>query len=193
MWKIPRDLLLLFSCVSLVSCASERKVTYSKAEARNLDKFKSDVEFATNKEGQAVWKNEKRSQFDSQAGFGGTKDFKSKSYAKHDFTKKKWGQESQFAKQAYQGNKDGSRYQRSPYFASKQTAEQGQLARGREKKYASSSYREAEKLADTGRDFAKPEDVETNVRRRVYKAPSIQNSDGYNGLSVDEANSLLGR
>lgn len=193
MSMILPSLWLSLCCALLVSCASEQKVSYGKTKLDGLRKFESDVEFATNEDGGAVWKNGKRSQFESQSGFNASTQYKGKSYVKNDFNKESWSQNKSFRQQSYQGNTDGSKYQRSPYFANKSTAEQGQLARSGGKKYVSSNYAAADKQVGRGRQLARPLDAETNVRRRVYVAPPIQVSEGYNGLSVDDANSLLGR
>lgn len=186
-------LLSIAGCVLFSSCASERKVTYSKAEATGLDKYQSNVKFETGKDGQAQWQNSKRSSFESQSGFAATKDFKGKSYDKNGYQKKKWGQNKDFSTKAYAGNTDGGKYKKVPHFANKASNVRDQKSNFGGQDYGTTNYNGATKKASKGRLFSKKEDLKTNIRRRVYKAPEIQSSQEYNGLSLGESKSLLGR
>lgn len=193
MLKILSIPMTLAACVFLASCASERTVTYEKAKGEGLRKFESDVEFKTGKDGQAEWTNAKRSSFESQSGYGATKDFKGKSFDKSEFSKKGWSANKKYASKQYKGHKDGSGFQKSPHFAQKQSRAQGNYSDHASKKFGTSDYTAANVKANRGRDFKKFEDTETNIRRRVYKEPTIQSYQEYNGLSLSESKYLMGR
>ena len=183
----------IVSCALFVSCASERKVTYKKAELGGIRKFESTVEFKTGKDGEAVWKNSKRSQFESQAGFGGKSEFAEKSYAKNDFKRKSWNQDTQFNAQSYGGNTDAGKYKKVPHFADQKASFSDRKSNLAKQSYGADNYSGAAQRVDKGRQFGKAEDAQTNKRRKVYQQPSIQSAQEYNGLSLDESNSLLGR
>lgn len=183
----------IVSCAFVCSCAREQKVTYKKAELGGIRKYESTVEFKTGENGEAVWKNSKRSHFESQAGFGGKSEFAGKSYTKNDFKKEKWNQNTTFDAQSYAGNTDAAKYKQVPHFADQKAAFSDKTSNLAQRDYGTNGYSGATQQVDRGRQFGKHEDVQTSKRRQVYQEPTIQSSEEYNGLSLDESNSLLGR
>lgn len=191
-----RSLLVMFgSGLLLVSCASERKVTYSKGSSQSgLSRYESDVKFVKGKDGGIRPNKDKRSQFDGRSEYLGNRDFRGKGFAKKEYGRGQWEGSRTFKRGKYDGRTDGSRFQYSPEFVQQQARVQGQVARMSGREYGTDSYGAgAAREAEGAKRMARPADAETNVRRRVYKQPIVIDKDDYAGMSVRDSKRLLGR
>ena len=178
--------------VLMVSCASEREVTYEKAEARGLDKYKSDVKYVTDEQGNVRPDSDKRSQFDSKGSYAGAKGFSGEQYSKKDYRSKRWGGDKGFNSKGYSGNVDGGKFQKSPHFVQKQANAQGQYAAAGGENYAKSGYAGNTGPAQQGEAVARPTDAKS-ASRANYPAPPVYSLDQANGIGVGDTNAMMGR
>ena len=180
--------------IFMVSCATEREISYEKAEARGLDKYKSDVKYVTDEEGNVRPDSDKRSQFDSQGTYAGAKGFRGEDYSKKNYRSKRWGGNKDFNSKNFSGNKNGSQFQHSPHFVQQQANAQGQYAAGGGKNYTTSGYAGNTGAASRGNAGARPSDAKS-ASKSNYPAPPVYSLDQANGIGigVSDTNAMMGR
>ncbi|PQJ27304.1 hypothetical protein [Rubritalea profundi] len=178
--------------IFMVSCASERKITYEKAEARGLDKYMSDVRYVTDEEGNVRPDSDKRSQFDSRGTYAGAKGYSGEDYSKKNYRSKRWGNNKDFNAKNFSGNKNGSRFQHSPHFVQQQANAQGQNAAAGGENYATSGYAGNTGAANRGNAVVRPSDAKS-ASKSNYPAPPVYSLDQANGIGVSDTNSMMGR
>ena len=176
----------------IISCASERKITYEKAEAGGIDKYMSDVKYVTDEEGNVRPSKDKRSQYDSQGSYAGTKGFSGEDYSKKNYRSKRWGGDKEFNSKSFSGNKSGSRFQHSPHFVQQQANAQGQYAAVGGQNYATSGYAGNTGEVSRGNPVARPGDAKTSSKSN-YPFPPVYTLDQANGIGVSETNTMMGR
>ncbi len=149
--------------------------------------------YSKDPEGNFVPSSKKRSSFEHNRDskyFKG--DYAKKDFKTNDYSKKSWWGDTQYESKKYEGDTDGSRFQTSSKFQGAGAREANTAADlpGNYKtgNYATSSAREA-----TSRRIDKPSDAETDIRRRVYSAPSVVDWKEQRGMSVSDTKGFLGR
>lgn len=185
----------ILAALLLASCASERKVTYSRGGGEEFgSKYMSDVQFETQKDGSVKPNKDVRSQYDGKSEYLSARDFSGKDYTTAKYNKKRWGKDLSYANKQYAGATDGSKFEYSPQFVQQQAKAQGQVAQVGDKQYGAAQYNAGQaNVAKRDTYLDRPSDAETNVRRRVYKQPDIITKQDYTELSIEESRNLLGR
>lgn len=185
----------VMALVILSSCASERKVTYSKgASETGLSQYESDVKFVKAADGSVKPNKDKRSQFDGRSEYLGNRDFKGKDYTAKDYRKQRWGGNKDFRGGEYGGNTDGSRFQHSPEFVQQQARAQGQVAGLSGQQYGTNAYAVNGAREGAGaKRLARPSDAKVDSRRGVFKQPVVIDKADYSKMSIEESKRLLGR
>lgn len=178
--------------ILMVSCASEREVSYEKVKGRGLDKYMSDVKYVTDDEGNVQPDSDKRSQFDSKGAYAGAKGISGENYSKKGYRSKRWGGNKDFNAKNYSGNKSGSQFQHSPHFVQQQANAQGQYATAGGKNYAKSGYAGNTGAARRGNPVARPSDAKSATKSN-YPAAPIYTLDQANDIGVSDTNSMMGR
>ena len=173
------------------SCASERKITKEKAEARGLDKYMSDVKYVTDEEGNVRPDSDKRSQFDSKETYAGAKGFSGEQYSKKGYRSKRWGGNKDFNSKKFSGNKSGSQFQHSPHFVQQHANAQGQSAAAGSKNYGTSDYSGNTGAANRGESVDRPTDAKS--QNAGYQSPPVYSLDQANGVGVGDTNAMMGR
>ena len=144
-------------------------------------------------EGNWMPRSNKRSPYDNVGRSPYFKDTRTEKQLKPgEYQKKSWWGNRDFQVSPYQGNTDGSRFQKpssmqgGPALESKDVANMpGDYATAG---YATSAAREA-----AVRGITTTSDAETNVRRRVYQQPEVINWREQRPITREQTKSLLGR
>ncbi|MFD2160738.1 hypothetical protein ACFSW8_17670 [Rubritalea tangerina] len=180
--------------IFLVSCATEREVTYEKGGPEQFgDRYLSDVKYVVDEQGNVRPNQDKRSQFEAEGDYAGGKAYQGSAYGKEAYRSKRWGGDKNFNAQQFAGNKSGSQYQYSPHFVQQQANAQGQYSHVGGKNYGTSGYGGEVRAVDRGRNVGKPQDAATQSRRKVYAPPPIYSMDQVNGIGVDDTKAMMGR
>lgn len=188
---------LTAACALMVSCAEE-KVDKSKptqaARPGLTERLSESAGYKQNEKGEWVPKSDKRSSYDSQRD---TPYFKDKletmdRYKTGDYAKKSWWGSKEYGKKSYEGNTDGSRFQ-------KQARQDGQVARDNGKAARSSDPFKTNTLpSESALESRNPAiDRPTNAliegQRKTYKAPSVIDWKEQRSMNMDQSRSILGR
>lgn len=181
----------------LASCASEREVTYSKAEATGLAKYQSDVSYMMDEAGNVQPTNsDQRSQFESEGNYYQAQSQMDSQYSKPEYSASRWEQNTSFSKKAYGSGKQSRDYKNSPYFVQQQAAYQGSQASvsGNQQFTGTSRYSgtSSQSYSNSG-SVNKPTDAATAKRRNSLPAPDIYTLGEINQLNVEDTNEMLGR
>ncbi len=201
---------LTFLCLPLLfaaSCASSGNssgsstpTASSSSQGANITSVDSwvaknskDNGFSQDADGNWVPKSNKRSSFDSQGEspyFKG--DYSKKEFKTKDYAKKSWWGDTQYQTKQYEGNTDGSRFQEASAF-------QGQQARDVRKaadlpgEYRTNAFATGTASEAGGQRIGRPSDAETDVRRKVFQAPSVVDWREQRAMDVGQTRSILGR
>jgi hypothetical protein len=182
--------------VLAVSCASDSgKPDPSTPVARKTlsQRLEENNGYTQDSSGAWVPKSDQRSSFETKGKspyFQG--EYDKKAYKAGEYRKKSWWGNKEYGRQKYAGDTDGSRFQKNSRFDSQNARETSRAADVPDSyqtdNYATNAAREA---GNSG--IAKPSDVETDIRRRVYQAPEIIDWRERRTLSVDQLRWILGR
>ena len=149
--------------------------------------------FKTDAAGNFVPRSNKRSSFElnrDSAYFKG--DYAKKDFKTNDYSKKSWWGDTKYEAKNYQGDTDGSRFRSASRFQGAGAREAGSAA-DLPGAYKTGSYATRAARETAGTRIDRPSDAETDVRRRVYTAPSVIDWREQRGMTVSEAKGLLGR
>lgn len=179
----------------LSSCSSEQTVTKSQVVKDPWGKPQN-YSIGKDENGNPVMKSDRRSTFEGkQSSIAGHRDFRGKDYTSKSYRKKRWGGNTLFGgNKKYSGNTDANKYRNQPWFVQQQSRALAQRSRAEGKGYRKLGlFRTTQAREQSGRRLSRPQDAETNVRRRVYKQPGITHWKEQKGLSVGDTNRMLGR
>jgi hypothetical protein len=145
--------------------------------------------------GNWVPRQDKRSSYESVGAsryFNNESNYNQKSYQAGEYAKKSWWGNKDYGRKSYDGDTDGSSFQKSSRMQGQGAREAGGSAdipdAYQTGGYATSDAREA------GRDgLAKPSDAETDIRRRVFKQPAIIDWREQRSLTLEQSKGILGR
>jgi len=151
--------------------------------------------YAQDESGNWAPKIDRRSQFESNRnspyfkGDVAKKEFQTgaDSYEKKPF----WGTK-QVDRKEFGGKTDGSRFQTASKLGDKQSKENGVASKMTES-YETGNYETGSAREVNGERIGRVSDAETDIRRRVYKAPKILDWEEQRGMSVSQTKGLLGR
>lgn len=183
--------------VALASCGTFKKVRTITTDRVERDAWGKPSSYKLGKDeaGNPQMKSDKRSSFE-QVGANNIvsgKNYRGQEYTKKSYRKDRWGGDSAFRTDSYHGAGKSSRYEKSPWFLQKQAGVQGQEASMGKKSFMTKLFGKKTAREAGVSELARPSDVETDVRRRVFKQPEITGWKNQSGLSVNDTNSLLGR
>jgi hypothetical protein len=150
--------------------------------------------YTKDEDGSWTTSSKKRSSFETDRNspyFKG--DYAKKEYGgKKDYSKKSWWGATEYERKGYEGDTDGSRFQSTSRYQGKGARETGTAANlpgdYRTENYATGAANEAGQ-----RHLDKPSDAETDVRRRVFPAPTVTRWNPQRAMSVEETKGILGR
>lgn len=198
---IPRPLFLL-PAAFLAACASDSGSSAASAPAASgaretsLDSWVSektrDNGFVADASGNLVPKSNKRSSFETQRESPHFKNrYEKKTYQAGDYAKKSFWGKSDYAPKAYAGNTDGSRFATRANAQGRDASEAGEgfATRG----YDTTGYDTGNARESGAERIERISDAETDVRRRVFTPPAVQDWRAARSLSQGETKSLLGR
>lgn len=152
-----------------------------------LDRYgSSNPLYSKDAEGGSASEGSNRSNSQFSKAYDG-KDFKTDEYEKKAF----WGKKD-YVKQVYDGNTDGSRFQKSSRFDGSTARQSGQSARGDGKSYQVSDYGTNTAREGSTEGIDRTSDAETDLRRRVYRQPEVRDWRAKRDISKEETRSLLG-
>jgi len=144
-------------------------------------------------EGNWVPRSNKRSPYDNVGRspyFKGTRT--EKQLKPGEYQKKSWWGNRDFRIGEYQGNTDGSRFQKSSSMQGSSARESNNAA-NLPGDYATNSYATSAAREAAQRGITTTSDAETDVRRRVYQQPEVINWREQRPITRGETKSLLGR
>lgn len=186
---------LLGILLVLVSCAGESKRDPSRPTERKSfsERLNENNGYKQDQSGNWVPRNDKRSSFESVGAspyFKGNE--KKKEFKAGEYQKKSWWGNRSFEMQAYQGNTDGSRFQKT---AKQQgtPARENRSAADLPGDYATDRFATGDALEAGAEGVSRLSDAETDARRRVYQAPDVINWREQRPITREQTKSLLGR
>lgn len=186
-------LLVVFA---LVSCA-DQEVDHSRpteSERKPLSQRLSETQgYTQDADGNWAPSSNKRSMYDSDRKYPfGQKNLTKDSYRTGDYKKKSWWGSKPYETQAYQGDTDGSRFQ-------KRALQDGQVARQQGERSWLSKPFETQTLDTEAANESRVSDVErtrndyTEAQDRTYRAPAIIDWRERREMSIEESRGILGR
>ena len=188
---------LTAACALIVSCAGE-KVDNSKptqAERPGLqERLSENAGYKQNEKGEWVPKIDKRSSYESQRD---TPYFKDKlepmeRYKTGDYAKKSWWGSKEYGKKSYEGNTDGSRFQKQAQQDGQVARYDGQAARSSDPFKTNTLPRESA-LESRNPAIDRPTNALIESQRKTYKAPSVIDWKEQRSLNLDQSKGILGR
>lgn len=194
--RLSRSIPLLLTLIA-ASCASDSGSGSSPAPEppKPLSQRLNDSNgYQQDANGNWVPKIDKRSSFESQGESHNFKgEYKGKTYKAGEYAKKSWWGNKDYGSQSYAGDTDGSRFQKKSRLdgqSSRETTGDAAKISGpyQTGNYATSAAREAGSSR-----LAKPSDVETDSRRRVYPQPEIIDWQQQRSITLDQSKGILGR
>lgn len=180
--------------VLLSSCASEREVTYEKAEATGLAQYQSDVRYMVDEQGNVQpTGQDQRSQFESKGNYYQAQSQMNSEYSKPEYSASRWQQNTSYSKKSYANGDRSSNYKNSPYFVQQQASVQGLQSNvgGQQFSGTNEYYQSNARAGGADTAVAKPTDAGTS--NRDLPAPKVYTLGEVNQLGVDDTNSMLGR
>ncbi|MFT4175093.1 MAG: hypothetical protein QM627_00420 [Luteolibacter sp.] len=179
----------------LASCGTESKPTAAPERPGLEARMNQKNGYTQDANGQWVPQNDKRSSFEQQRQSSHFKgEYGKKEYKAGEYTKKTWwGGDTSYDKKAYAGNTDGSRFQTENRNSRKSSREATRKANEAGNSYATSDYKTASARETQKANISNTSDAETDVRRRVFDAPSVVDWQSQRQMSIQESRSILGR
>ncbi len=114
-----------------------------------------------------------------------------KPYKTGEYTKTSWWGKKDVSKPAYTGATDGSRFQTSSRYQGTGARESGTAAKLHDP-YKPGSYKTSAAREAAGKQLDKPSDAETDIRRRVFPQPEVNDWRQQRALDIKDTKSLLG-
>ena len=184
--------------VLAASCASDKQPDMAAAETgpRSLSqRLNEGGGYMVDSDGNWVPRNNQRSSFESQGTspyFKGTNPNQNKSYKAGEYARKSWWGNKDFGSQSYQGDTDGSRFSQSSRHDGQDARESSVGARTTDP-YQTGGFQTGSARESTAGNLAKPSDVRTDVRRRVFQEPEIIDWRQQRTLTLEQSRGILGR
>ena len=120
-------------------------------------------------------------------------EFADRSFEGKAFDKKSFWGSKDYAKQVYGGDTDGGRFLTSAREGAIDAREGGSRSRDGGKRYETGAFG-TEAAKETGRGkIDRLSDAETDVRRRVFQQPEVEDWRPKRALSVEDTKAMLGR
>lgn len=149
--------------------------------------------YSQDSEGNWKVRGDKRSSFESQGAspyFQG--EYQKNTYKTGEYAKKSWWGNKDYGRKTYNGNTDGSRFM-TPSALDGKNAREAKTSADLPGTYQTKNFdTKSANEAATGK-IAKPSDVETDIRRRVFQEPQIIDWREQRSLSLEQSKGLLGR
>ena len=206
--KIAMRSLLQMGLLALVgflfSCSSKKEApTASEGAGRILaldpasgeaalqDKFADfSKDIVLDKNGR-VMKDSKRSSLEGRqfTNIGG--DYGSKKFAASRYSKSEWAGSKNFDPGKFNSTKN--RWDDQEWFVKQHAQEAGLTARNQGEAYSTAGYKTANAREQGGERFQKSSNVQTDIRRRVFKGPDIIQKGEYERMTIEESKNILGR
>jgi len=188
---------MAISCASLSSCSKFKSVRSVTKQKVDRDPWGKSVNYSVGKDdsGKPRMESDLRSSFESVGGsnFTSGNNFSGKEYTKNTYRKKRWGGESEYKAKSYDGGENTKNYDKEPWFVQKQAGENTQDASEGKKSFFTRLFGASSAREHTKTNISKPDDVQTNVRRGVFKEPDVIDWKDQPTHSVSDTNRLLGR
>ncbi len=186
----------LAASLCLAACAGDKGNNTSTAAApahkSMSERMNENNGYAQDAEGNWKPRNDKRSPFESQgesAYF--KKDFQKKEYQTGDYAKKSWWGNKAYDRQAYAGNTDGSRFQKTSNLKDKgarEAATQGDF----QQSYDTGTYGTGAAREAGAKPIAKGSNDSIENRRKVYTQPEIVDWREQRSMTMDQSKGILG-
>lgn len=186
---------LLLPLLLLASCASDSSPEKSSPPARKTLSERMNENNGYKQDSEGNWKsqNDRRSSYESQGEtHDSKKDFKKQAYKAGDYTKKSWWGNKDYGRQTYEGNTDGSRFQKSSALQGKGANEGGTNANIPDN-YQTNAYSTGAAREAGGKQIKKGSNTEIENRRSGYEQPEIIDWREQRSLSMDQSKGILGR
>ncbi len=151
--------------------------------------------YSQDAEGNWAPKIDRRSQFESQrksAYFKGDVSKKEFYSGTKDYEKKPFWGTKQVERKKFEGNTDGSRFETASKLGEKKSREDN-VASKMTGSYETGEYETGSAREANEDQIDRVSDAETDIRRRVYKAPKILDWQEQRSMSVNQTKGLLGR
>ncbi len=176
------------------SCSNDKKTAESAPTFKPFSQRLNEKSGYT-QDSEGNWKAEgnKRSSFESQGAspyFQG--DYRKKTYKTGEYAKKSWWGNKDYGRKSYEGNTDGSRFM-TPSSLDGQSAREANTAADLPGSYKTKNFATNEAKEAGKRNVSKPNDAETDSRRRVFQQPDIIDWREQRSLSLEQSKGLLGR
>lgn len=190
----PRHFTLLLSLFLLASCASDKKQAPATEPRKTLSERMNEKNgYKQDADGNWVPQNDRRSPYESAgATYDSKKSFQKKDYKAGEYAKKSWWGNKEYDRQAYSGNTDGSRFQKSSALQGESAPEAGDKARipGTYKtdEFATNAAREA-----GNKPITKTSNAAIDSRQKVFQQPEIVDWKEQRSLSIEQSKGILGR
>lgn len=176
----------------VLSCVSEREVTYEKGEAKGIRKYESDVKYVIDEQGNVRPNQDKRSRYDAKGSYAGAKTYSANDFGKAKYRSKRWNSNRGFDSKKFK-NKGGNSYQQAPHFVQKQAAVQGEYSRFGKENYGTKGYQKGPNSVYATERVNRIVDVETSISNSGYSNPNVYSLQQMNEASVEDTNAMLGR
>lgn len=188
-------LLLLLTLPLLASCASDSSPDKSAAPTHKTlsERMNEDNGYKQDSEGNWKPQSDRRSPYESKGEtHDATKGFNKQAYKAGDYNKKSWWGNKDYGHQTYQGNTDGSSFQKSSALQGKGASEAGSNA-NIPTNYQTNNYRTNSAREAAGKQIKKGSNTEIENRRSGYQQPEIIDWKQQRTLSMDQSKGIMGR
>ena len=115
-----------------------------------------------------------------------------KEFKAGDYRKKSWWGDKDYTAKVYDGNTDGSRFQKESRFGEKSANEGAMAAREGSESYGTKDFNTGRAREEGGDRISKVSDAETDERRRVFTTPDVIPWQQQN-LTVEDTKRMLGK
>lgn len=116
------------------------------------------------------------------------RDFEGKNYDRKSF----WGKKD-YASKVYDGGTDASRFQEGAREGGLWAREGGLVSNDTGRSYDRGREFGGSAVENSQSKLGRPSDAETDVRRRVYKQPKVEDVQRKRALTIEDTKSMLGR
>jgi hypothetical protein len=191
-----RNLFVLLPIFLVASCASDKAAAPASTGRKTMnERFNSGPRTIT-RDANGEYPDEVNKEFAVESGrqsayFNG-KSNAPKTYQTGEYAKTTWWGKTEYARQPYPGNTDGSRFQTTARDQGVNAREANSTARLPEPyptgRYATNAAREAGKSP-----YATPSQAETEASRKVYPEPEVMGWKQLRAIDMKTTRSILGR
>jgi hypothetical protein len=192
-----RRYLLTVACGLMASCADDKVDKSRPTEAKRpglQERLSESAGYKQNENGEWVPKSDKRSSYDGQRD---TPYFKDKintaeRYKTGDYAKKSWWGSKEYGKKSYEGDTDGSRFQKQARQEGQVASYDGKAARSSDPFKTNTLPRESA-LESRNSAIDRPTNALIESQRKTYKAPSVIDWKEQRSMNLDQSRNILGR